>query len=399
MAFCLIFLEVGEILTAVSDEECIIACVTVVFEGYLCLCLGADDGIHRRTVGGIAEGVVGDKDISAVGGRVNPPEEDVVTHWLRPDFGATGQNAVRGGKADARTDADIVHKFRADGNFITVFKRRHTVVFKAASPDIQVDRGGCFFTRSLVGDAGIVHILEAAIFDKHILRGNPEFDRIAEADFQLVAPDTATDIFKMAVADSDISAARTCNGVDGIVTEAKPVKDDIVTDEAEVSACEVDCLNPFVDGGGVANRVKIEVVFRGGGLTPFAAKVIFLIHRVVKVALTRKVIDIITKGGDTNIAVKDNVTDTATGLCGAEPDILSLGGNPILGAAYIGAARKCGGISLTVCAVGDGGIGCAGGKLQDMVGGAALKEDGVAADKVKHFVVKGCGFGCFAVIL
>ena len=250
-----------------------------------------------------------------------------------------------------------------------------------------------------MGDAGIVHILEAAIFDKHILRGNPEFDRIAEANFQLVAPDTAADVLKMAVTDGDISAARTCNSVYGIVAEAKSVKDDIVTDEAEVSACEVDCLNLFVDGGRVANRVEIEVVFRGGGLTPFIAEVIFLIHRVVKVALTRKIINIITKGGDTNIAVKDDVTDAATGFLCAEPDILTLGGNPILGTAYICAARKCGGISLTVRAVGDGGIGCAGGKLQNMVGGAALKEDGVAADKVKHFVVEGCGFGRFAVIL
>ena len=86
LAFCLIFLEVGEVLSTVADEECIVFGVTVVFEGDLRLCLGADDGIHRRTVGGIAEGVVGDENIAALRRAVDTPEENMMSHGLRPNL-------------------------------------------------------------------------------------------------------------------------------------------------------------------------------------------------------------------------------------------------------------------------------------------------------------------------
>ena len=399
LAFCLICLKVVKVLSTVADEECIVFGVTVVLKCDLCLRLGTDDGVDRRSVRGITEDIIGNEDVSAVGGCFYSPEEDVVTHRLWPDFRATGQNSVCGGKANARTDAGVTHEFRANGNFITVFKCRHSVVFKAASPDVQVYRRGSFFTRSLMGDTGVIDVFEAAVFDKHVFRGNPELNRITEADFQLIAPHTATDIFKMAVTDGNVSATRTRDTVYGIVTEAKSVKDYVVTDKAEVGACKIDCLNLLIDSSGVADRVEIEVVFRGSSLTPLITEIVFRIHRVIEIPLSREVIDVIAKGGDTHVAVKHYVSDAATGLCGAEPDILTLGGNPILRTAYIGAAGKCGGIALTVCAVGDGSIGSTGGKLQDMVGGATLKKDGVAADKVKCLIIKGGGNRAFTVIM
>lgn len=322
-----------------------------------------------------------------------------MTHRLWPDFRAAGKNSVGGCKADTRTVADVVYKFRPYGNFITVFKRRHSVILKAAIADGEADGGGSFFTRSLVSYAGVINVLEAAIFNEDVFGGKPKFNGIAKANFKLVAPNAATDIFKMAVSDGDVFAARPRNGVNGAVTEAKPVEDYVIADKAKVGASEVDCLNFFINGCGVADRVEIEMVLRGRALAPFFAKIVLHVQGVEEVALCRKVLDIIAKRGYAKVTVKDDISDTAAGFGGTEPDVFALGGNPILGAAYVGSARKGGCIPLPVCAVGNRGIGRSRGKREDTVGSAALKQYGVPSQERKRRAVADGRVGRDAVVM
>ena len=110
-----------------TEQIGIVGVVGVAEDRHLRFCFGGDDRIDRGTDGRGFKAVARDDERTSLGRTVDAPQEDMVSHRLRPDLGAARQNLTVDREAAACVDAEIVGEFRVDHHFVAVFKRCHAV--------------------------------------------------------------------------------------------------------------------------------------------------------------------------------------------------------------------------------------------------------------------------------
>ena len=317
--------------------------VAIAIQGDLRLCLSRYDRVDGRADRCGAEVVVTNMERAALRRLGNTPQEDVVSHRLRPDLAASRQGLAEHGKSAAGVLTGVLLKDGIHGQLVAVFKGRHAVGVKAAAPAYKAMCRLGIFAGALVRDAGIVDVLEGTILDENIVSVLPDLKTVAKADFQFVTPRAAADIFKRTSSYGDM-VAMPGQAVDAAVDKAKILKSHAVVQVDQLAHAIGRRLDVRIDRRGVSEGIQIKLRWVVVAV-PVGRRLNGL---AVKIALCAKGGELPVQGGGAGGLIENQISDVAVHGYGTFPDVRRWGGEPVFLRAYVAGPAKGGGGTFAV---------------------------------------------------
>ena len=209
------------------------------------------DRVDGRTIWRVAECVPADGEMLIARHVGDSPQENVVSHRLRPDLRPARHCLAKPGEAHACVLADVVCELRICRQKIALLIGRHAAAAEGVASDQEVVRG-LAVCAALMRDGGIVDIVEHAVLDLDVFRHVPALKGVAEADLLVFIPDGAADFGKPAVFDAQIPAALfACDPVQAVVAEFQIGNDHVVTAVCQPAVLRCGTFNRLVENSGV----------------------------------------------------------------------------------------------------------------------------------------------------
>ena len=305
-----------------------------------------NDGIHGSTRG-VIETVSGKLQISALGGIGNPPHEYMVPHGLGIDFGIAGSGVPEAGEAAACADTDVVVERGINGHPVAAFVGAHTVVYEQVIPHHQILRRETLCA-ALMGDTGVVDVVEIAVLDQDVFAVIPEFDGVAETDLQLPVPHSAADEAEGTTADYHIVRSA-CHAVDTAAPEAQIFRYRPVTVGRHPALAPYGAFDMGIHFPGVAVRPEQNLIIL------FGFRTVLPDPGVVPVPLGAEKRFFPAQGSADPAVVINEIAGFIFQLLMTAPDV-GTDFFPESGIAYVHGTAEYGIFSFAVCAVCDGSV-------------------------------------------
>ena len=165
------------------------------------------------------EHIAAEGDAAVFRRMINAPDEQMMPHRLRPKLGFARRRFALEREAASGTNAEVVVEMRILRHKVTKFVGGHAVVLENVVDNVDA-QARLFIFEALVRGAGIVDLIEIAVFDRHVLTVFPNLDTVSETDVLDPVPNAAADKAEIAVFDGNALDERLSVNMDAAVFTA-----------------------------------------------------------------------------------------------------------------------------------------------------------------------------------
>ena len=112
---------------------------------------------------------------------VDTPDKEMMSHGLRPKLALAGRRFSLQGESAAGADAKVIVEMRIQSDEVAQFIGGHAVVLEGVVDNIDAQTR-LFIDKALMSSAGIVNLIEIAVFDCYVFAVLPDLNTVSEAD-------------------------------------------------------------------------------------------------------------------------------------------------------------------------------------------------------------------------